>query len=403
MSQLNEKHAQDEKIILRNVLHVIAASRDMGQCVPPILNIAQSITGAAGAVFVIFSEPQLVIAEGVDGSLIPQDDTWQEAITSLGDGLHVNPDIPGRIVEDYAGWLVAPIRIQKGDVGALALVFNSLYALSEDDHDLLRSLVDSLTIVTRHARSQARHERLTRNQSEFTRLVSHDLRSPLTSMQGFASMLESNMVGDLNERQAHFVEKILSGIAQMTSLVDNIQDAGRYDPETGFYEMERSPCDLIEVANRIVNNHLVPAEKQELTISVTSGSDVPIINADPNMLERALTNLVDNAIKYTPNGGKIEVGVRRDGGQVVLSVTDTGYGISPENQKHLFERHVRIPRKEHKRVKGSGLGLFIVRSVAQRHGGRAWVESVEGKGSTFYMSIPLDGANLVAQGSSATP
>jgi signal transduction histidine kinase len=214
-------------------------------------------------------------------------------------------------------------------------------------------------------------------------------------MQGFASMLESGMVGDLTEKQAHFIEKILSGIAQMTSLVDNIQDAGRYDPETGFYEMNRSHCDLIEIVNRIVSNHLVPAEKGELTVLVKSADDVPIINADTNMLERALTNLVDNAIKYTPNGGSIEVGVRRRGDDVLLSVHDNGLGISPENQRHLFERHVRIPRKEHKKVKGSGLGLFIVRSVAQRHGGDAWVESTEGQGSTFFMSIPLAGANLI--------
>ncbi|MCB9451874.1 MAG: PAS domain-containing protein [Anaerolineaceae bacterium] len=242
-------------------------------------------------------------------------------------------------------------------------------------------------------RDITRFKRLNRNQSEFMRIVSHDLRSPLTAMQGFASMLE--MVGELNEKQDHFVEKILSGITQMTALVDNIQDAGRYDPETGFYELSRSHCDLAEMVNRIVDNHLVPAEKQELTIKSTAAGDVPIINVDYNMLERAITNLVDNAIKYTPNGGMIEVGVSRKEDNVIVSVQDSGLGISLENQKRLFERHVRLARQEHKRIKGSGLGLFIVRSVAQRHGGDAWVESEDGKGSCFFLSIPLVGANLV--------
>jgi signal transduction histidine kinase len=236
-------------------------------------------------------------------------------------------------------------------------------------------------------------KKLNRNQAEFVRIIAHDLRSPLTAMQGFASMM--GMVGEVNEKQAHFVERILSGIAQMTSLVENIQDAGRYDPENGFYEMSRSQCDLIEMVDRIVSNHLVPAEKQELSISVVTGDDVPIINVDSHMLERAITNLLDNAIKYTPNGSKIEVGVRRDKDSVVVSVKDSGYGISPDHQKHLFERHVRIARQEHKKVKGSGLGLFIVRSVARRHGGDAWVESVEGSGSTFNIGIPLKGSNLV--------
>lgn len=239
-------------------------------------------------------------------------------------------------------------------------------------------------------------KKLNRNQNEFTRIVSHDLRSPLTSMQGFANMLELGLVGELNEKQKHFVEKILSGISQMTALVDNIQDAGRYDPETGFYEISRSQCDLSEIVRRISDTQLVPAEKQEIAFTVSISDDVPVINADVNMLERAIINLVDNAIKYTPNGGSVEVNVAKHGEEIRISVKDTGLGISPENQKHLFERHVRIPRQEHKKIKGSGLGLFIVKSVAQRHGGDAWVVSTEGEGSIFYMSIPLSGSNLIS-------
>ena len=244
-------------------------------------------------------------------------------------------------------------------------------------------------------RDTSQFKKLNRNQSEFVRIVSHDLRSPLTSMQGFASMLELGLVGELNEKQAQFVEKILAGIAQITALVDNIQDAGRFDPETGFYEMERAACDVGEIVVRIVQNHLVPAEKQELSIAVSVADDVPIISADTNMLERAITNLVDNAIKYTPNGGKVDVSVHCVDNELHISVRDTGFGVSAEHQKQLFQRHVRLARQEHKKIKGTGLGLFIVKSVAQRHNGNAWVNSVEGEGSTFTMSIPLKDANLI--------
>lgn len=236
------------------------------------------------------------------------------------------------------------------------------------------------------------YRKLNRNQNEFTRIVSHDLRSPLTSMLGFANMLEAGMVGELNEKQLHFVEKILSGISQMTALVENIQDAGRYDPETGFYEVNRSPCDLGEIVKKIASSYLMPEDKQDMTLTSEIAA-VPIINADVHMLERAIINLVDNAVKYTPNGGQIRVSIKRVSDQIQISVSDTGYGISPEHQKNLFDRHVRIPRQEHKKVKGSGLGLFIVRSVAQRHDGDAWVESVLNQGSTFFIGLPISGVN----------
>ncbi len=243
-------------------------------------------------------------------------------------------------------------------------------------------------------RDVTQFKKLNRNQSEFMRIVSHDLRSPLTAMQGFASMLELELVGSLNEKQKHFVTKILAGITQMTALVDNIQDAGRFDPETGFYDLTRSQCDLGEMIRKIVENHLVPAEKS-LSIAVEVDDDVPIVHIDANMVERAIINLFDNAIKYTPSGGKITIGVKRVNNEAVIMVRDTGLGINQDAQKHLFERHVRLAREEHKKIKGSGLGLFIVRSVAQRHGGDAWVESEEGDGSTFFLGIPLEGPNLI--------
>jgi signal transduction histidine kinase len=256
-----------------------------------------------------------------------------------------------------------------------------------DDSGELKAWVLALRDITHY-------KRLNRNQSEFMRIVSHDLRSPLTAMQGFASMLELGLVGELNEKQQHFVSKILSGINQMTALVENIQDAGRYDPQSGFYELSRSHCDLGDMLRRIVDNQLIPAEKQ-LNISVSVADNVPIINADATMLERAIINLVDNAIKYTPTGGKIEVAAKSENNEVILFVRDNGLGINADDLSHLFERHVRVARQEYKKIKGSGLGLFIVRSVAQRHGGDAWVESTLGVGSTFFVRIPLDGANLV--------
>ncbi len=236
---------------------------------------------------------------------------------------------------------------------------------------------------------------LNRNQAEFVRLVSHDLRSPLTYMQGFASML--SMVGELNERQESFTEKILNGISQMTALVDNIQDAGRWDPETGFYEMSREPSDITNLIRDIVANHQAVADKQNIRLIAQIAPNVPIVNIDPLMVERGLINLVTNAIKYSPNGGEVTISVEVKENNVVVCVRDTGLGIAPEHIPQLFRRGGRIvtPEIKKNRIKGSGLGLFIVRSVARRHNGDVWVESAPGQGSSFYFRIPLSGANLV--------
>ncbi len=241
-------------------------------------------------------------------------------------------------------------------------------------------------------------ERLHKNQEEFVRLVSHDLRSTLTYMKGFANLL--TMSGNLEESQARFVEKILGGITQITALVDNIQDAGRWDPDTGFYEMSREACDLVTIAQEVVSNHQELARKQNITIRTDIAPDIPIVNVDSLMIERALINLVSNAIKYSPNGGEVTVSIRVQDKTVLLCVSDTGLGIAKEDIPRLFQRGSRIVTPEIKKhkIKGSGLGLFIVWSVARRHGGDVWVESELGKGSRFYFSIPLTGPNLLGGG-----
>lgn len=359
---------------VREAMKAIATIPEPQACSVRVLELLRLHTGIDAAYFRIFAEPHLLVVDQFDD--VPENIEHY----ALQPGINV----------DAAGSMLVPILID-GDMVAV-LGIEAPFVPLETEIDIF---VDALTIIAHKARTTVRHEKLGRNYSEFLRAVSHDLRTPLTSVQGFASMLESGMVGTLNDQQTHFIEKILSGIVQMTNLVENIQDAGRFDPVTGFYKMERSYCDLSQIVDKIVQNYLVPAEKQDLTLTAFVDDSVPVINADPIMIERAVTNLVDNAIKYTPDGGHIDVRVRCMNDHVVVSVQDSGFGISPEDQKMLFERHVRLRRKEHKRVKGSGLGLFIVRSVARRHGGEAWVESEENVGSTFSFSVPLDENNTI--------
>lgn len=205
------------------------------------------------------------------------------------------------------------------------------------------------------------------------------------------------MIGPLTDRQVEFVDKISGGVTQMSEMVEKILDAGRLDPHTGSYELAREPADLAEVAHRATQALLEPARKKGLTLTAAIADDLPILNVDRAMLGSAFANLVENAVKYTPEGGTVEVTLGMEQDKIVFRVRDNGYGIPAADRDRLFQRNVRIHRQEWKRVKGSGLGLFIVKNVAQRHGGDAWVESVEGQGSTFCLSIPLDGPNLLAE------
>jgi len=390
-----DSSSSNAKTPLHRMISLIAHNPELDMVVPDIL---QEIVGAADAssgFFIITDEPHAVFLRGIEEADIPDEEAFTGIMSSISAGFHSELAIPESLQKYGSRWLVAPILYKKRVVALLGILHSHTAIDQEKISGQLMPLVDCLTIVTHSARSEARHIKQTQNQNEFVRIVSHDLRSPLTSIKGFASMLESNPTGEWSEKQLHFVEKILTGVTQMTSLVDNIQDAGRYDPETGFYEMERTPTDLVEMVQSIVRNHLVPAEKQELSMVVSATDDIPIVSVDPIMLERSVTNLVDNAIKYTPNGGRIVVGVKKAQNAIVITVTDNGYGISEEHIRHLFQRHYRIRRREHKRVKGIGLGLFIVRSVARHHGGDAFVESVEGEGATFGIRIPLVGENLL--------
>lgn len=228
-------------------------------------------------------------------------------------------------------------------------------------------------------------------QNESLRIVTHDLRSPLTTISGFSDMLLQPSYGPLTERQVHAVKKILASVGQMAHIIDNLQDAGRFDLRTGFYSMHQESIDLSELVDRIVSGYITPPEKQSLIPKLHIHAPIPVVDADSTMLERAIINLIDNAVKYTPETGTIDLHLKQsdDESFLILSVVDTGYGISEEDQKRIFERHVRVKRKEHRKIKGTGLGLFIVQNIMRQHGGQVKVQSQLDKGSTFSLHFPL--------------
>ncbi len=220
--------------------------------------------------------------------------------------------------------------------------------------------------------------------SEFVATVSHDLRAPLTFIRGYASMIP--MAGDLTQKQQEYLDKIFVGIEQMSTLVENLLNLQRIEAGLG---LEERSCHLGALLVEAVDGLRARAVAKGLVLRLEAHEPAPVIWGDPTLLRQAVANLVDNAIKYTPPGGAVTVGLHVVGQEVHISVSDTGIGIAPEDQVRLFEKFFRIRRRGTEDVPGSGLGLAIVKSIVERHGGRVWVDSQLGRGSTFTIALPI--------------
>jgi PAS domain S-box-containing protein len=221
--------------------------------------------------------------------------------------------------------------------------------------------------------------------SDFVATVSHDLRSPLTLMRGYATMME--MVGELNEQQNTYVRKIIASVEGMTRLVTTLLDLGRIEAGINL-QLEMVP--VYDIVERVVGSLQLQASQKQLQMTTEiSPNTVPLAEADQALLQQAMHNLVENAIKYTEPGGRVYVRIRSDQDRMIFEVSDTGIGIAPVDLPRMFEKFFRGGQKETKKRQGTGLGLAIVKSIAERHNGQVWAESQLGKGSAFYFAIPL--------------
>ncbi|HLF26408.1 MAG TPA: HAMP domain-containing sensor histidine kinase [Anaerolineae bacterium] len=225
---------------------------------------------------------------------------------------------------------------------------------------------------------------LNQQKDAFFAVITHDMRSPLTSMLGFSELLER--YGNLNEEVKPFLEAIHRNIESLMGMVNNILDLARLD--SGRMEYKREAVNLTEIVNQMLQNIEGHARAREIVLEHRIGA-TPDLVGDAEKLRRMVTNLASNAIKYTREGGHVCVELRQADGYVQLTVSDTGIGIPADQLPHIFERFRRVRRSSGTDSVGTGLGLSIVQEFAQAHGGQIEVHSEEGVGSTFSVTLPL--------------
>jgi diguanylate cyclase (GGDEF)-like protein len=226
-------------------------------------------------------------------------------------------------------------------------------------------------------------EELNRLKSEFISIASHELRTPMTSIMGFSELLlEHETPSEMRERWLLFINK---ESRQLASLVDNLLDVSRI--ETGRIALQLGAVDLQAAVDDVLGPLAASAPHHTLTVDLAP--DARWVQADPGKLGQILMNVIGNAIKYSLKGGRIDVTARRDpAGQIMVAVSDQGVGIPTEYRDRIFERFQRVDTSETRGIRGSGLGLYIVRHLVELHGGTIEVESEIGKGSTFRFTLP---------------
>ncbi|MGE5611829.1 MAG: ATP-binding protein [Bacillota bacterium] len=239
-----------------------------------------------------------------------------------------------------------------------------------------------LVVVAHDTTQIVRYQEL---RKEFVANVSHELRTPLSVINGFVETLADGALQD-PQRGPQYLATIQRHMQQLINLVNDLLALSRLESQPEL--PRRSNVDLSAAVNKVADLLLPAAQNKSQTLTVDA-RPVPAIVGDPDYLERAIANFIDNAIKYTPEGGHISVSTRSDADKVILEVSDNGIGIPQEDLPRLFERFYRVDRSRSRDMGGTGLGLSIVKHIAQVHGGSVNVESTIGKGSTFRLLLPL--------------
>ena len=289
--------------------------------------------------------------------------------------------------------IIIPIRREAQVIGLLLLESRSD---SQENLAFLNRLSDHAAIAISNAQLYDEVQRANEAKSEFVSFVAHELKNPMTSIKGYTELLAAGSVGTINEMQSNFLSTIRSNVERMSALVSDLNDNAKI--EAGRLRLEYKPVDVPDVVEDVIRSTKRQVDDKRQSVELRLPEKLPPVWADRIRVGQVLTNLVSNAHKYTPEGGKIVVGAESTSNQwdsggakqvVHLWVKDDGIGISVEDQAKIFQKFFRSDDSKAREAPGTGLGLNITKSLVEMQGGRIWFDSEYRKGTTFHFTVPI--------------
>jgi signal transduction histidine kinase len=405
------QRARERKALYEVVTKVTGPEKDAQNGCAAILNIVAKMVEADVVACLLFDEAkgELVVSPGSFG--IPDSERMLYSIpvsnhasasvrTFLSRKPFItadaqnDPDVLTRYAKlwDIHSLMIVPISLHERIIGVMRVGSRRQDFFTPDQLEFLSIIADELAIIIEmftlyeNLSNKAQElAQLNKIKDEFLSTVSHELKTPLTTIKGFVSVILSGEVGPLNEQQQNFLTVTDQSVNRLTHLISNLLDLSRLN---GKVEMEFQRVDLAELVRSSVSMMLLKARENDVALSSAMPKGLPHVQADTRWITQVIDNLIINAIKYAGKGAKVDVSGTDKGEAVVIAVSDNGPGISAEEQKMVFEKFYR-GKTSANQVPGTGLGLAISKSVVEKHGGKIWVESKPGKGAKFCFALPV--------------